>query len=334
MMSNVFMDWHCKWGSRLMINQFPWLTSAGGRSTEVEWTELASVFYRSKVFSDSVRARGTGVYLRACIARDALLRRLGVWKPFGAGIHFVYLHHVFSDEVAPFRELLGRLSREATFISHSEAVRRITSGAIDRAYVSISFDDGLLSCVDAARVLEDFGAQGCFFVCPAAVDHHHDYIWISRWCHERLHKSPVKVMSWNDLEDLQRRGHEIGNHTMHHANLAETPIQSRNEQIFVAREQLVRRLGEVAGRHFAWPYGEARHIDHAAIRAIRAAGHTSCSSAVRGVHFEAGPLTACPILLRNHAVFLRPVGTTEFFMRRNVRSGVTTFRHRQQEGTS
>lgn len=317
-----------------MINQSPWLTRAGSRSTEARWIELASDFYRSKALSERIRARGTSVYLRACIARDAFLRRLGMLKPLGAGIHFVYLHHVFSDEVVPFRELLGRLSRQATFISHSEAVRRIMSGAIDRTYVSISFDDGLLSCLDAARIMEDFGAQGCFFVCPAAVDHFHDYVWISRWCHERLHKSPVKVMSWDDLEVLQRRGHEIGNHTMHHANLAETPIQSRHEQIFVAREQLVRRLGDIAGRHFAWPYGEARHIDRAAISAIFAAGHTSCSSAVRGTHFQDLPLIACPILLRNHAVFFRPVGTTEFFMRRNARSGVTTFRHRQQEGTS
>ena len=316
-----------------MINQFPWLTSAGERVTKVQWTELASDFYGSQGLSERISARGTGVYLRACIARDAFLRRLGMLKSFGAGIHFVYLHHVFSDEVVPFRELLGRLSRQATFISHSEAVRRITSGAIDRTYVSISFDDGLLSCLDAARIMEDFGAQGCFFVCPAAVDHCHDYVWITRWCHERLHKSPVKVMSWDDLEDLQRRGHEIGNHTMNHPNLAETPIESRHQQIFVAREQLVRHLGEVAGRHFAWPYGEARHIDHAATSAILAAGHTSCSSAVRGVHLGTLPLITCPILLRNHAAFLRPVGTTEFFMRRNTRSGVTTFRHRQQEGT-
>ena len=317
-----------------MSDQFPRLTSAGRRSTEARWTELASDFYRSKELSHRIRARGSSVFLRACIARDACLRRLGMLRSFGAGIHFVYLHHVFSDEVVPFRELLGRLSRQATFISHSEAVRRITSGAIDRTYVSISFDDGLLSCLDAARVMEDFGAQGCFFVCPAAVDHFHDSEWISRWCHERLHKPPVKVMSWDDLEVLQRRGHEIGNHTMHHANLAETPAQSRHEQIFVAREQLVRRLGEVAGRHFAWPYGEARHIDPAAIRAIFAAGHVSCSSAVRGVHFQGPPVAACPILLRNHAVFLRPVGTTEFFMRRNARGGLTTFSHRQQEGTS
>ena len=317
-----------------MIKRFPWGVSAGTRSTEVRWTELAKDFYRSKTLAEKIRAHSTNALLRACIIRDDFFRRFGMLQSFGAGVHLVYLHHVFSDEVVPIRELLSRLSRQATFISHSEAVRRITSGAIDRTYVSISFDDGLLSCLDAARIMEDFGAQGCFFVCPAAVDHFDDYVWISRWCHERLHKSPVKVMSWDDLEGLQRRGHEIGNHTMHHANLAETPIQSRHEQIFVAREQLVRRLGEVAGRHFAWPYGEARHIDHAAISAILAAGHTSCSSAVRGVHLPCPIATASPILMRNHAVFLRPVGATEFFMRRNIRRRSTTFSHRHQEGTS
>jgi hypothetical protein len=183
-----------------MIKRFPWGISAGTRSTEVRWTELAKDFYRSKTLAEKIRAHSTNAHLRACIIRDDFFRRLGMLQSFGAGVHLVYLHHVFSDEVVPFRKLLSRLSRQATFISHSEAVRRITSGAIDRTYVSISFDDGLLSCLDAARIMEDFGAQACFFVCPAAVDHFDDYVWISRWCHERLHKSPVKVMSWDDLE--------------------------------------------------------------------------------------------------------------------------------------
>ncbi|MFM7260370.1 MAG: polysaccharide deacetylase family protein [bacterium] len=266
------------------------------------------------------------------LAREAMLKRIGRLDALGPGVHFVYLHHIFADEVGPFRELLRRLSKQAVFLSHSDAVQKVTSGAIDRAYISFSFDDGLLNCLDSARILEEFGVRGCYFVCPAAVDHCHDHAWIARWCHERLHKTPAQVMTWNDLEELQRRGHEIGNHTMHHSNLAETPQASRPEEISFARDQLVRRLGAAAGHHFAWPYGETRHIDPAAVRDIMAAGHTSCSSAVRGVHVPGPPSTSPPILLRNHAVFVRPVGATEFFMRRNICNRMTEFRHQQQDG--
>lgn len=299
----------------------------------VRWTESATEFYPPPTaWTDRLRSSGTDLALRAYLARDAMLKRIGRLDALGPGVHFVYLHHIFGDEVAPFRELLRRLSEQAEFLSHSDAVRKVTSGSIDRTYVSFSFDDGLLTCLESARILEEFDARGCYFVCPAAVDHCRDAAWIARWCRERLHKTPVQVMSWDHLEDLQRRGHEIGNHTMHHSNLAETPAASRPEEISIARDQLLRRLGAAAGQHFAWPYGEPRHIDPAAVRDILAAGHVSCSSAVRGVHLPGPPLASPPILLRNHAVFVRPVGATEFFMRRNIRGRLTEFRHQRQEG--
>jgi len=183
----------------------------------------------------------------------------------------------------------------------------------------------LKTCIDAAQVLEEFGASGCFFVCPAAIDRSADEPWIARWCASALKMPPARVMSWGDLERLQSMGHEIGNHTMHHVDLAATPAAARSAEIHLARQALISRLGEQAGKHFAWPYGEARHIDAHALSEVWSAGHTTCASAVRGVHVPSASEDPAPVLLRNHAVFLRPVAATMFFMRRNVRKGATHF---------
>jgi hypothetical protein len=101
-------------------------------------------------------------------------------------------------------------------------------------------------------------------------------------------------------------------------------VAERQDEIFKARELLIRRLGPGAGKHFAWPYGEPRHITQAAIDDVFAAGHESCASAVRGTHVPTG--AAGPtIILRNHAVFTRPRCVTEVFMRRNLKRGAFAF---------
>ncbi len=300
----------------------------GVSAADIRWTQSAQDFYPSSSrMIDRLRELTVNAMIYASLAKDEVLRRVGLLGEGGPCVHFIYLHHVFGDESAPFRELLGRLSRKVQFLSHSDAVSKVQQGSIDRVYASLSFDDGLVSCLEGARILEEFGARGCFFVCPAVVDRCRDPQWIARWCRERLQKTPAKVMGWGDLEALQARGHEIGNHTLNHSNLAAATGSTRSEEIGEAREQLVRKLGDSAGRHFAWPYGEARHIDAEAVRDIMDAGHSSCSSAVRGVHVPGPARERCPVILRNHAVFLRPVYATEFFMRRNIRNSLTEFRH-------
>jgi peptidoglycan/xylan/chitin deacetylase (PgdA/CDA1 family) len=132
-------------------------------------------------------------------------------------------------------------------------------------------------------------------------------------------------MDWDDLERLQDRGHEIGNHTMHHVDLAATPEAARFVEIHQSRELLVRRLGSRAGLHFAWPYGEARYINEDALREIRKAGHETCSSAVRGFHLPQAQSHESPVILRQHVAFHRPLSATEYFMRRSVRMGASAF---------
>ena len=67
-------------------------------------------------------------------------------------VQFLFLHHLFNDEVASFRKLLKALSKEHTFISYSEAVNRIKTGNIDKPYICFSSDDGYKSNVSFVSI--------------------------------------------------------------------------------------------------------------------------------------------------------------------------------------
>jgi peptidoglycan/xylan/chitin deacetylase (PgdA/CDA1 family) len=320
------------WRDSVEVNQYASRIASSGapegvdfRAHVVKWADSALGFESPVPIRRRIQRACEYPLFQLLGIRDMAFRRMGIHRPLGPGVHFIYLHHVFAEEVVPFRALLSRLAKESRIIGHSVAARRARSGEIDRSYVSVSFDDGLKTCEDAARILEEFGTVGCFFACPGVVDRSGDDAWIAHWCRNALLRSPARVMDWDDLERLQDRGHEIGNHTMHHVNLAATPKAARGIEIHESRELLVKRLGLQAGVHFAWPYGEARYIDEDALREIREAGHETCSSAVRGVHLPQAPTHESAVILRQHVAFHRPLSATEYFMRRSARMGASAF---------
>lgn len=227
----------------------------------------------------------------------------------------LYLHHLFDDEVDGFRRLLASLAPDHTYAPYSEAVRSVASGEIDRPMISFSFDDGLRSCLKAASILEEFGARGCFFVCPELVGET-DYSRIASFCTSRLRIPPAELMSWSDLESLLSRGHEVGAHTMTHPALATLEADRLHEEIEGSRAVLSARLGDV--RHFSWPYGRLHHFSQAAATMVEAAGFVSCASAIRGCHLAGPPVRASVTYLRrDHVVAYWPVQHTLYFLARN-----------------
>jgi hypothetical protein len=155
-----------------------------------------------------------------------------------ARVHFIYMHALASHEEKRFRALLSELAREHLFISHSEAVDRVLTGRIDAPYVSFSFDDGLKSSLRAARVLDDFSAPACFFVCPLMVrDTKVATNQEVRFGNERI--ASAELMSWKDIDELLLRGHEVGAHTMSHPILSQLSAERLAEEVGV--ESRVRR---------------------------------------------------------------------------------------------
>jgi peptidoglycan/xylan/chitin deacetylase (PgdA/CDA1 family) len=233
-------------------------------------------------------------------------------------IHLVYLHHVFRDEEAGFRSLVKSLAAGHEFIGHSEAVHRIHDGRIDRPYVSFSFDDGFADNIRAARVLEEYGTTGCFFVCPGIVGEQ-DPSRLRRFCVDRL-QFPVATpfLDWRQLEMLVARGHEIGGHTMTHPDLGATPIDRADEEISRSHDAIRARLGSVA--HFAWPRGRWINFTPRWRRAVFDAGFTTCASAVRGAHVSASPGSLENLCLRrDHVVANWPISHIRYLLARSSR---------------
>ena len=178
-------------------------------------------------------------------------------------VHFPYLHAVPPAEESAFRRFVEALALNHTFLPYGEAVRRVLSGPIDKPFAAFSFDDGFVSNVQIARILEDYGARACFFV-PTG------FIGTSFTPAEARHQFGFSddidegAMTWGDLEELKARGHEIGNHTVTHRVLAELPGQQLVDEVNLAAEELRSRLG--VSEHFAWPRGRFRHFDERAAR--------------------------------------------------------------------
>lgn len=216
--------------------------------------------------------------------RDKVLDFFGTFnKPPSeeAVVQFVYLHHIFDDEIKPFRNLLSELSKTYEFISHSEAVNRILSGEIDRPYLSFSWDDGFKNCIVAADLLSEFGAKGCFFICPELIGVN-DIQKIKTFNRNKLNFPPVEYLNWDEVETLVKQGHEIGSHTLSHIRISQTSPEQALEEIFQSAEVLRQKIGQPG--HFAWPYGKFSDFTSTARKTVFDAGFQSCASAVRGAH--------------------------------------------------
>lgn len=229
-------------------------------------------------------------------------------------VQFLTLHYVFKDEEDCFRRLLQVLSEQHYFVSYSDAVTKITNGNIDRPYIALSFDDGLKSCLRAAQIMDEFRIKSCFFVCPSVIGET-DYPRIKEFCSERLHIPPTEFMSWGDLETLLKAGHEIGAHTLTHANLARIPVPQVEAEIAGSWDILARVGG---AKHFAWPFGHFMDFNPAAARIVFSTGFETCASGERGCHIAvAGGPKSVLFLRRDNLIARWPACHSLYFLAKN-----------------
>lgn len=198
-------------------------------------------------------------------------------------IQFLYIHHIFKDEEKNFEQLLKNLAANHTFISHSDAVDRILKRNIDKPYISISSDDGFKNNLRAAEILNEFGANACFFINPAVIGLT-SYDKIKQHCTTKLESPPIEFLNWTDIEKLQRLGHEIGSHTMDHIDVAKAEKTFFVDDCNQTYNILQRRCGEA--KHFAYPFGLFSNFHEEARKTVFDAGFISCASAQRGCHIN------------------------------------------------
>ncbi|MCP4669952.1 MAG: polysaccharide deacetylase family protein [Desulfobacula sp.] len=126
------------------------------------------------------------------------------------------------------------------FLNFIEYKRRIP-----RKSVVITIDDGFRSGFNVALpILSKYGFKAVFFV-------YTNYIGVSK-----------KAITWENLRQLKKRGHEIGSHTINHYDLTEKLDGENHEdyfkrikkEIFISKKILDKKLNQDT-LFFSLPYG-------------------------------------------------------------------------------
>ena len=233
-------------------------------------------------------------------------------------VQFLYIHHIFKDEESRFDELLKALSRQHQFISYDDAVNKVLSGTIDRPYITFSSDDGFKNNLAAAEILNTYNAKACFFINPGVIGET-DPGKIKEYCTNVLDFPAVEFLNWDEVARLQQWGHEIGNHTMLHMNMAKAAPEEIANDLYLSKRLLNEKCGDI--KHFAFPYGRFMHFREVGRKAVFDAGFTTCATAERGCHINASAPIAPEALCirRDHTVLGWDMNHIMYFLVNNAK---------------
>lgn len=198
--------------------------------------------------------------------RSKILDILGLFSSPAVGIHILNGHRILNEYESPetFRILLQALSKKVEFIRFEKAVSMIMETAkVDKPIIAFSFDDGFSECyTHFAPVLEEFGVNAAFFINPNFVEGDAKYI---KNFTNNVVLTPNKLpMSWEEIADLDKRGHIIGAHTMDHYMINDNDKKELEYQIANCKFVIEDRLGKKCD-YFAFPYGRLEHANKMSI---------------------------------------------------------------------
>ena len=88
-----------------------------------------------------------------------------------------------------------------------------------------------------------------------------------------LDHEAYRMMSWQDVEDLRRRGFAIGSHSRTHASLSQAGAPQLEDEVCGSLRDLRERLG-IDGAVFAYPFGGGEFVTDEAVELVRRAGYT------------------------------------------------------------
>lgn len=228
------------------------------------------------------------------------------------GVRIVHYHYVFDDERESFARQVEYLASEFEPVSLSEAVERLRAGLVGGRELVVTFDDGFRNQLgNAAPRLAEHGISACFFLITQLLSAAPDRA--AQICRERLHlPRPVEPLKWNDAAELLDLGHEIGSHTRTHPNLVDLEPAALEGELGSSRDELRQRLGHTV-THLSAPYGERARFSPRVSEAARAAGYSSCSTAIRGRNLSGDDIFS---LRRHHLEAGWPVADLRYFLGR------------------
>jgi len=188
------------------------------------------------------------------------------------GVHILNGHILVREKGDPeiFRQLLQKLCKTVKLIPVGEAVEMIQRRTVPpEPYVAFTFDDGFEEqYTGIAPVLEEFGINAAFFIIPGFVDGdqaYRDNLYRTTFTRDRFLTSPKPPMTWEQIADLQKRGHIIGSHGMNHSGLLSAGTGILKEEIIKSKEVIESKTGAPC-EYFAYPFGTKKGIGKEALK--------------------------------------------------------------------
>jgi peptidoglycan/xylan/chitin deacetylase (PgdA/CDA1 family) len=136
--------------------------------------------------------------------------------------------------------------------------------------VALTFDDGYLDNLTyAVPLLEKFGFSATIFVVAERIGTEHliDPDLLTRY--PAVPRTAYSLLSWAEVQTLQRKGIEIGSHTCTHPKLDQLETAAQRYEICQSKKMLETHLQQLVVS-FCYPYG---HFNDDSLHLVQAAGY-------------------------------------------------------------
>jgi peptidoglycan/xylan/chitin deacetylase (PgdA/CDA1 family) len=177
-----------------------------------------------------------------------------------------------------FRDIAKMLHSRFRVVPLAEAFRLIREGQpIPPRTVAITFDDSYHDNLPAARVLAELGLHATFFIPTGFVGTRRRFDW-------DLHLPEMPNLTWDDVREISRLGHDIGSHTVNHFNLGQAGPDEAREELINSKKELEEQLQRRV-RFLAYPFGGRNDLRPEYVPLIEEAGYEGVVSAYGGFVF-------------------------------------------------
>lgn len=133
-------------------------------------------------------------------------------------------------------------------------------GQLPAKPVVITFDDGYRdNLTTALPIMEKYGLRGTVFVIASQV-------------------GQADYLTWDEIKEMQRRGTEIGSHTVSHAVLTDITLPEREREVRLSKEMIEDQLGTKV-EFLAYPFGQ---FDASMFDILQQAGYRGACTGLAG----------------------------------------------------
>lgn len=194
-------------------------------------------------------------------------------------------HNISNDSLDPWAVSQQKFAAQMDWLkkhgysvlSLSQALMDFHSGKVRRKSIVLTFDDGYSDFLEnAVPILRNHAFPAALFIVAGETG------GVSHWRSLELQRP---LLSWDEIREIAKMGHEIGSHGLHHRDLTSLCFKDLEMEINISKELIENSMG-VPVNAFSYPWGKS---DARVENAVQEAGY-DCAVTV-GSTLANGPET-------------------------------------------